>query len=297
MQMLLGFRILRHGLQIQIALDQRPRQRRRVPLVGAGHLDRHQGLGVQIDRVFGLVRQVGPPVLHLGDAGLRVVRMLPVLVGAFARPLLVEPSQILARRRLDPFGLGQALQVLAVALPGVPPHHVAQGGVGLQGRGVHRQGLALEQPFLGQHAQHPVEHLLVDLLRQALADARQARVIRRGLAQGVAQKPPQGERVGDPPGDAPLRAQALEVADQEHAEIDPRRDARPAQRLRVIRCAPGFHKPVKPMGRQQLIQLRVKRTPRRLRQRVGRHPHLLLLTLGSSTHRHRSGSLLYVASA
>ena len=56
------------------------------------------------------------------------------------------------------------------------------------------------------------------LVRQVGPPVLQARVIRRGLAQGVAQKAAQRQRVGHPPSDAPLRAQALEVADQEHAE-------------------------------------------------------------------------------
>ena len=110
-------------------------------------------------------------------------------------------------------------------------------------------------------------------------------MIRGSLAPIAAQKAAQGQRIGHPPGDASLRAQALEVADQEHAEIDPGRDARPAQGRRVMGGALLFHEPVKPMVRQQLIQLRVERTPRRLRQLVGLDPHLLLPTLGPSTHR------------
>ena len=109
--------------------------------------------------MFGLVSQMRASVFHLGYAGLPIMGMLPVLVGRLVRPLLVEPGQLLLRRRFNPFGPGQPFQVLAVALARVPAHDAAHRGVGLQRRGVDGHGLALED---------------VRLLQQPLFDQRKA---------------------------------------------------------------------------------------------------------------------------
>ena len=122
----LADRLIEHDVvQIHRGLDQTPGQRLGVPLIGAAQMDRHQGLGIQIDRMLGLMSQVGASVLHLGNAGVRIVRVLPVVVGALLGSLLVELGQILPRRRLDAFGLGQTLQILIVALTRVAPHDAA----------------------------------------------------------------------------------------------------------------------------------------------------------------------------
>lgn len=48
---------------------------------------------LEIHGVLGLVSQVGPPVLHLRDLGVRIMRMLPVVIRSFLLPFSVDPGQ------------------------------------------------------------------------------------------------------------------------------------------------------------------------------------------------------------
>jgi hypothetical protein len=41
------------------------------------------------------------PILHLGDARIGIVRMLPFRIAAFLSPLAIETRQFRARGRLD----------------------------------------------------------------------------------------------------------------------------------------------------------------------------------------------------
>src|SRR5262245_612080 len=59
--------------------------RRRVALVSALHRDTDDRAGVQVNGVLGLVGQMRPAIIHLGDLGVGIVRMGPVLI----RPLLL----------------------------------------------------------------------------------------------------------------------------------------------------------------------------------------------------------------
>ena len=54
-----------------------------------------------------------------------------------------------------------------VTLARVPPHDVAQRRVGLHGRGIHPDALALHQTRLGDQRQDPVKHRRVDFMGQA----------------------------------------------------------------------------------------------------------------------------------
>ena len=114
--------------------------------------------------MLGLVRHKGATVLHLRDAHIRVMGVLPVLVRAFVPRMLLELGQVLSRRCFDPFGLGRSFQILVVAFTALPRHDAAQSGVRLQSRGIDRHGLPLEQAFLGQHLQHPGEDLLPKMI-------------------------------------------------------------------------------------------------------------------------------------
>ena len=49
------------------------------------------------------------------------------------------------------------------------PHDVAQRRVGLHGRGIHPDALALHQTRLGDQRQDPVKHRRVDFMGQARA--------------------------------------------------------------------------------------------------------------------------------
>ena len=91
-----------HGLEGLGCGRERLRDRRRIALMGLlnGHAD--EGSRFQVDRVLGLVREVRATVLHLRDARVRVVRMLPVRVAALLRAGAIESRQIRPGRRLGP---------------------------------------------------------------------------------------------------------------------------------------------------------------------------------------------------
>jgi hypothetical protein len=62
------------------------RQRRGVLFVGANKTRGDDGLRFQVDRVLSFVRQVRAPILHLRDLGVRVMRVLPVVIEDLLRP-------------------------------------------------------------------------------------------------------------------------------------------------------------------------------------------------------------------
>ena len=62
--------------------------------------------------------------------------------------------------------------------------------------------------------------------RKSLTDVRQARMLRHLLMQFVLEKLPQRQTVPTTPGDALLRIDSLDVTDEDHAEVDARRNAR-----------------------------------------------------------------------
>ena len=80
-------------------------QRRRIALVGRLQRHGHDGARVQIDRVLGLVRQVGAPVFHLRYPCVLVCRTLPLLVRRALLALPIEPRQILPDRASMPDAL------------------------------------------------------------------------------------------------------------------------------------------------------------------------------------------------
>jgi hypothetical protein len=112
-------------------------------------------------------------------------------------------------------------------------------------------------------------------------------MVGRQFAQRDAQKFSQAEAVGTPPGDAPLRAEALEVAHQQHPEVDARRNAGPPQGVVIVRLAQPFDELVEACFSQQLVELAVKHMPFRPRQLVHCDPEgwLLLMTAASQGHR------------
>jgi len=85
---------------------------------------------------------------------------------------------------------------------------------------------------------------------------------------------------------APLRADAFEIADQQHAKVDARRNRRAADVVMVIRPADLLDRAVEVGFSQQPIELAIKHVPFRLRQAGGGHPHLLLF-VASLSQRHR----------
>lgn len=122
--------------------------------------------------------------------------------------------------------------------------------------------------------------------RQAIADVGERRVIRRVFPQRDPQELSQRERIAAPPGNAPLRADPLEVADQQHAKVHARRHRRPALPLRIIRLAQCLDVPIKAALAQERVELVIKHMPRRPRQLVVHHEQILPLLRLPLTHRH-----------
>ena len=73
--------------------------RLRITFVRGLHRDGHDRAGLQINGVLGLVSQMRGPVLQLRDAGIRVVRVRPVIIGGLLRPFVVDPRLSLLKTR------------------------------------------------------------------------------------------------------------------------------------------------------------------------------------------------------
>src|SRR5262249_57581799 len=112
-----------------------------------------QGRAGEVEGGLGLGGGVGGGVVQLGDAAVRVGRRLPVGVAdLLVLALPVEPLQVGVGGVLQAGLGGQAAQVGLPVLAGVLAGDALHGGVGLQRRGVHGNGLAFEQPPLaGDH--------------------------------------------------------------------------------------------------------------------------------------------------
>ncbi len=132
-----------HTLELFGRFNERLLDRRRIALVGSLNRDANHRSGFQIHGVFGLVSQMRAAVLHLGDAGVRILRVLPVIVGTLLRPLAIYARQILPGRCLNTRFLCQFRQVGLVTVSGIPPYNAAQSRVGFQSGRIHPEGLAL----------------------------------------------------------------------------------------------------------------------------------------------------------
>ena len=173
--------------------------RRRVALVRPLHRHHHYRSRLQVYGMFRLVRQVRPPIFHLRDARLRIVRVHPLPVRSLLLSLPVQPRQLLPRRRLDSRFLRQPRQKLRVALPALPPHNAPQRRIRFQRRRIDPQRLPRQQSLSRDHPQHPGEHVPVCFHVDQPPRPRDRRVIRRRLLQSDPQKPPQ------PPANLPAR--------------------------------------------------------------------------------------------
>ncbi len=65
--------------------------------IGALHGNRQDGSGLHVGGMLDLVRQMRPPVLHLRNAGVRVVGMFLLFVRSFLRSLSVQSVQVCSR--------------------------------------------------------------------------------------------------------------------------------------------------------------------------------------------------------
>ncbi len=249
----------------------------RVAAIGGVDRGRDDRLGVQIDRVLGLVGQARAAVLHAGDLRLGVGRARPLgIAQPLALALAIELLQLGRARRRHAALLGHPGQHRAVALAAVAPADRAHRRVGLHGRRVDADALALDQSALGELLQHPGEHPLMHLERQPGAAPAQPGMVGHPIAQPEPEEVAQRQAVGAAPLQAALAVDALEVADQMHAEIAPGRQRRRAHDGGVVRLAERLDEGVEPGLDQHLLQPVVEHVPRRLRQLVPGHQHLTL---------------------
>lgn len=130
------------------------------------------------------------------------------------------------------------------------------------------------------------EHLLVDYLRQTLANLGQARVVRGRLVEGDGEEGPQGEAVGAPPGDAPLGVDPLEVADEQHPEVRARRERRAAHLVGVVGPAQSLDELVELGLGQEGVEAVVERMAGGLRQVGGRDEQFALVRRPTATQSH-----------
>ena len=140
------FAVRDHSLDLLRGFDQRLDARRRVPFIRVLHRHGHDRTRFQIDGLLGLVSQVRPVIFHLRDLRVGIVRMRPVVVRAFLRPLAIEARQVVARRRFDARRLRQLGQELLIRLARVAPHNAAQRRVRFQGGRVDPDRLPQHEP-------------------------------------------------------------------------------------------------------------------------------------------------------
>ena len=208
--------------------------------------------------------------------------MLPLTVARLLLPLPVESPQLRPARRLDPRCRCQLPQKLRIPLLRVPPHDAPHRRVRLQGRRIHPQRPALQQPCLRHPREHPREHRRVRLQIDPTPRPRYRRMVRRPLHKIQLQELPKTQRVTHPPCDPTLRILPLEESEQKQPEIPARRQSRTPHPLRVEARAFLLHEAVESRFLQNPVQPIVERMPRRSRKLRRRYPQLLLLRLAAS---------------
>src|SRR6476469_297921 len=249
---------------------------------------RHHRAGLQIDRMLGLMREVRAAVLHLRDLRIGIMRIDPVLVGAFVGPLAIEFRQLLARGRLDSGFFRQLDQELFVRYASIAAYDRAQRRIRFQSRAIDGDRVALQQTFLSQHAQYPREHRAVRVDVDQTTSSGNGCVIRRPLMQLKSAKRTQSERIGGAPGDAALRIEPFKIPDQQKPKINARRQPW-TPRPRIERPAGLFGETVETTLIEKLIQALVERMSGRRSQRSRFNPdRSLFLPRPALAQRHAS---------
>src|SRR5436190_2340605 len=110
-----------------------------------------------------------------------------------------------------------------------------------------------------------------------------------GLVDGNAEELCQRAAIAAPPGDAALGGDAFEVADEDHAKVNARRDRWPTELGGIVWLATLFDPLVELGLRQELIEFLVEGMPRRLRQLRRGNPKPLLFSFAfPQSHRDSS---------
>ncbi len=267
-------------------LLQRLVDRLRVSLGAAMQRHTQNGPALQVHRLLRLVREVRAAILHLRDLGIRIVRILPLLVRQLLLPLAVETSQLRTSQRRQARSLCQATHELLVARTRIPTNDAAQRSVRLQRRRVHAHCLPRYQTRLRQALKNPAEHLAVSLQIDQTTSARNRRMIRRTLRHTQAQEPTNAQRVLSTPGDLPLRIQTLEEAHHQQPEVRTWRKTRTTHPLRVEPRTLRLDELVETARLQHTVQTLVERMAGTPRQSRSRHPEKLLILTTPFAHSH-----------
>src|SRR5271154_3170279 len=80
-------------------------------------------------------------------------------------------------------------------------------------------------------------------------------MVRSSLGEGHPEEGPEGKAVAAPPGNAPLRVEALEITDENHAKVRAWGNGLPPDAAGVVGLAEGFDKAVKLDGDEEFVQL------------------------------------------
>ena len=113
------------------------------------------------------------------------------------------------------------------------------------------------------HSLHRDKHFVMHFQRQTPPDAAQRGIVGHCLAGRKPKEFAQRKGVGTAPADAAIGIDALEVADQKHAEIAARRDGSAAKFFGVEGRTELFEEGVKCFLVQELLQPLVKDVPAR----------------------------------
>ena len=165
---------------------------------------------------------MGAPILHLGDARIRIVRMRPVVVGTFLGTLAVQLRQLLSRGRFDTAFFRQPHEKLFVALACIAPHNRPQCCIRLQRRCVYADRCPLQQLLFSQHLQHPLEHCLMRFHIHQPPGPRDRRMIWHAFIQRDPHERSNGQTIAGPPRDSALRIDPFEIAHHQQPKINPR---------------------------------------------------------------------------
>jgi len=274
-----------HGVDLFGGRERGFDQTGRVAHVGALQCHGNHRARVEIEGVFGLVREMRAAVRHLRDLRVGIERVLPVLVRRAFLPTAIEPRQRLTRGRLEAGRLREPGQEFLVRLARVPADEAAHGGIRFQRGRVERHRPPLQQ-FGGHHPLlHPREARSMRFHVDQAAGAREGGMIRRRGVEPEADEAPHGQRIRGAPCDAALGVQAFGIADEQQPEVAPRRQTRPAHHGRVERLTLLLGEPVEAGLVKDRVQPDVERMARRGRQISRRYPHRGVLARAFA-HRH-----------
>ena len=251
-----------------------------IGLISSMHLRLHDCPRVQVHHRLGLVNHVGRPVLSPADLGVRIVRVHPFLVAAFARPVAIKLAHCRRVIWINPALRRQPFHIIPVLLLGIAVNQRAQRGVSLDHRRINPQVLAAQQPMLPQRPQREREDAFIDFQTQPLANHREAGMLGGLLIELVLKKSPDRHRVGTACRNGAFARQVFKKADHNHLEVNHRINARPAHSARIIgRSTQSADLRCKAKAFQSFLQLGVEPTLNRANHFSGGDPELGLRCL------------------